>query len=149
MAARAAGVGVHVDGDDLVLEAAAQPPPDVLDLLSQHKAGIVALLHSPTPSLPRTPKRISPLPCLAEPNALDREGGIAAQPDFVAGLLIAPRRRPPTWADPAALPSPGCLCTCCKGQRWWCEREAPKGWRCWICHPPDHLPADAVLEVRT
>jgi len=43
-AARAAGISVHIDGDDLLLEASAPPPPAVLDLLSRHKAGIVALL---------------------------------------------------------------------------------------------------------
>ncbi len=43
-AARAAGVKVGVDGDDLVLEASAPPPEAILDLLSQHKPSIVALL---------------------------------------------------------------------------------------------------------
>jgi hypothetical protein len=43
-AARAAGIRVGIDGDDLMLEASAPPPPAVLDLLSRHKAGIVALL---------------------------------------------------------------------------------------------------------
>ena len=43
-AARAAGVELAIDGDDLVLEASAPPPAAVLDLLSRHKAGIVALL---------------------------------------------------------------------------------------------------------
>ena len=43
-AARAAGIQLGIDGDDLVLEASAPPPPGVIDLLSRHKAGIVALL---------------------------------------------------------------------------------------------------------
>lgn len=43
-AARAAGIQLDTDGDDLVLEASAPPPPDVIGLLSRHKAGIVALL---------------------------------------------------------------------------------------------------------
>ena len=43
-AARAAGVDLHVDGDDLVLEASAPPPLATLDLVSRHKPGIVALL---------------------------------------------------------------------------------------------------------
>ena len=42
--ARANGVSVEIDGDDLVLEASAPPQPALLDLLSHHKAGIVALL---------------------------------------------------------------------------------------------------------
>ena len=43
-AARDAGIGLHVDGGDLVLEASAPPPAAVLDLLSRHKADVIALL---------------------------------------------------------------------------------------------------------
>jgi hypothetical protein len=43
-AARAAGIRLRVDGDDLVLEAAAPPPAAVLDLLLPNKSAIVALL---------------------------------------------------------------------------------------------------------
>ena len=43
-AARAAGIELGIDGDDLVLEASAPPLAAVLDLLSRHKAGILALL---------------------------------------------------------------------------------------------------------
>lgn len=42
--ARAAGIELRLDGDDLVLEASAPPPAAVLDLLSRYKAGILALL---------------------------------------------------------------------------------------------------------
>ena len=43
-AARAAGVELCLDGDDLVLEASAPPPAEILDLLSLHKPGILSLL---------------------------------------------------------------------------------------------------------
>ena len=43
MAARAAGVRLGIDGDDLVLEAPTPPPDTVLDPLSRYKAEIVAL----------------------------------------------------------------------------------------------------------
>jgi hypothetical protein len=43
-AARAAGIEIALDGDDLVLSAALAPPAAVLDALSRHKAEIVALL---------------------------------------------------------------------------------------------------------
>ena len=43
-AARAAGVELSLDGEDLVLEAFAPPPKPVLDQLSRHKPDIVALL---------------------------------------------------------------------------------------------------------
>jgi hypothetical protein len=44
--ARAAAVRVSIDGDDLVLAASAPPASFVLELLSSHKAGILALLRS-------------------------------------------------------------------------------------------------------
>ena len=43
-AARAAGIELGLDGDDLVLEAPTAPPAAVLDLLSHHKAAVVARL---------------------------------------------------------------------------------------------------------
>jgi hypothetical protein len=66
----------------------------------------------------------------------------------LAGLQTAALQRPPSWSEAAALPSAGAWCSCCRGQRWWCEAVAPKGWRCWQCHPPDHLDAEAVREMR-
>ena len=43
-AARAVGIHLEVEGDDLVLEASAPPPSAILEVLSQHKAEIVAVL---------------------------------------------------------------------------------------------------------
>ena len=43
--ARAVGIRVRLDGEDLELEAPAQPPQEVLDLLLLHKADILTLLH--------------------------------------------------------------------------------------------------------
>ncbi len=43
-AARAAGIELALDGDDLALSAASAPPATVLDELFRHKAEIVALL---------------------------------------------------------------------------------------------------------
>jgi hypothetical protein len=43
-AARAAGVELALDGDDLALKAASAPPAALLHALSQHKAEIVVLL---------------------------------------------------------------------------------------------------------
>jgi len=45
-AARAAGLQVSVDGDDLMLESAAEPPVAIVDLLTEHKPGILAILRS-------------------------------------------------------------------------------------------------------
>jgi hypothetical protein len=38
----------------------------------------------------------------------------------------------------------GAWCRTCEGTRWWTERHEPRGWRCMTCHPPDHLPAEAI-----
>jgi hypothetical protein len=43
-AARAAGIQLGIDGEELILMASAPPPAAVLDTLSRHKAEIVALL---------------------------------------------------------------------------------------------------------
>lgn len=43
-AARTAGIGLHVNGIDLILEALAPPPAAVLDQLSRHKADLIVLL---------------------------------------------------------------------------------------------------------
>ena len=43
-AARAAGIVLALDGEDLVLEAASMPPAAVLESLSQQKANIIAML---------------------------------------------------------------------------------------------------------
>lgn len=45
-AARDAGVRIFLDGDALALDADTAPPATVLDLLSRHKAGVVALLRA-------------------------------------------------------------------------------------------------------
>ena len=42
--ARAAGIRLGIDGDDLVLEASAPPPSEVLEILARHKADIVTWL---------------------------------------------------------------------------------------------------------
>jgi hypothetical protein len=43
-AARAFGIHLELDGDDLLLEASAPPPTAVLEALSQHKADVVRML---------------------------------------------------------------------------------------------------------
>ena len=43
---QAAGVRIGIDGDALTLNADAAPPPGVLELLSLHKAEVIAILRS-------------------------------------------------------------------------------------------------------
>jgi hypothetical protein len=45
-AARAAGIQLEMDGEDLLLEAAVAPPLAVLDALSRNKAGVMELLRA-------------------------------------------------------------------------------------------------------
>jgi len=52
LAAQGAGVRIALDGCDLVLEAAAEPPADVIALLARHKAAVVALLRETSPGSP-------------------------------------------------------------------------------------------------
>src|SRR6516162_11945816 len=45
-AARAAGVELAIDGNDLLLDAATMPPASVVDALRRHKAEVVAVLRT-------------------------------------------------------------------------------------------------------
>jgi hypothetical protein len=76
----------------------------------------------------------------------------------LAALRLSGMQRPPAWSDVASVPPGGAWCGCCGccgrhtpsgGGRWWRERVKPSGWRCWTCHPPDHLAAGELIEVRT
>ena len=53
-------------------------------------------------------------------------------------------QRQPSWSNNEQRPVPGAWCNACRGERWWTERLEPNGWRCMLCHPPDHLPAEAI-----
>jgi hypothetical protein len=48
-AARAAGIEVRLDGKELIVSAASEPPAGVLDMLRQHKRSIVGLLQPTQP----------------------------------------------------------------------------------------------------
>ena len=45
-AARAAGVKIALNGNDLVLKDSSLPPDDVLEALSHNKAGVIAILRA-------------------------------------------------------------------------------------------------------
>ena len=126
------GIIAEVRGGGLALRPASAIPGELLAELKEHKTELLALLA-----------------------ANDRDAwGLtgderAVQAAMIGGLLRAARQRPPSWSDPAALPWPGCFCPCRRGQRWWCERGAPKGWRCWACHPPDHTMPKNTPDTKT
>src|ERR1019366_5695934 len=50
--ARAADVGIEIDGADLILRASDPPPATVIEALSRHKAEIIALLRAATSNEP-------------------------------------------------------------------------------------------------
>ena len=89
---------------------------------------------------------VTPAPAWPDPGTPERARLDQQHAGIVAGLRRAALQRPPSWDDPAALPSPGCRCCRCDGQRW---TEAPGGWRCASCYPGDHLTATPLREVRT
>ena len=68
-AAQNAGVEIGIDGDDLVLEASAPPPAAVLDVLSRHKAEVLAVLAATA----RENKLLAPTP-LSERGEQPAEG---------------------------------------------------------------------------
>jgi hypothetical protein len=53
-AARAAALRITIDGDDLALEAAAEPASDLLDAIRTHKPEILALLRAENDDGPAT-----------------------------------------------------------------------------------------------
>jgi hypothetical protein len=93
-----------------------------------------------------TESAVSRLAQTPTPDTLARGQDLATDRIASAGYMRVALKRSPSWADQAARPSSGCSCSCCKGRRWWGDAH---GWRCWACHPPDHLPPDAVTEVRS
>ena len=66
-----------------------------------------------------------------------------------AGRQATALQQPPSWAGASRPPPAGAWCSCCRGQRWWSEARDPAGWRCGQCHPPAHLPPDAVRKIQT
>src|SRR5271165_5698067 len=84
-----------------------QEEPDAWGLTAADRAAAMTRLGNKAP--PRRLGREPDLPDVAAPLP-EPERGDAAQVAPVAGLLVAARRRPPSWSDPTALPSPGCFC---------------------------------------
>lgn len=164
--AQAAGLTLAADGERLRWRGP-KPPAALLAELRDNKSGLLALLAAGDGPQPRPPAPALPAasPEQAVEEAADRpviaevDGG--ADPAFrrladhqahaahLLALQAAAMQRPPAWPDAANAPTPGAWCTCCRGQRWWRERESAPGWRCCRCHPPDHLAAGAVMELQT
>ena len=99
---------VQVDGKDLILSAASEPPPDVIDMLRRHKHSIVALLQQDLRQ-----KRLLHLVQPWDPDDwrayFDERAAIA---EFDGGLpRPKPKRAPSTAASPNGCPQPDQLVT--------------------------------------
>lgn len=79
----------------------------------------------------------------------EEAAAIVAEGEHGDPLAEVPHEMPVSWADASIEPTPGARCRNCSGRRWWSEATAPKGWRCWTCHPADHLASDRRRKVRT
>ena len=69
-----------------------------------------------------------------------------AQDEITEAYLRASLQRPPSWwwAE-AHRPTPGAVCACCGGQRWWSRDQL--GWCCSVCHP--FVTGTAVQQVQS
>jgi hypothetical protein len=117
------------------------PYADVVAWVEQRAAGALGGYEHPHV----TPEPEWPLQGTIERHRLD-----TFNRQVTDGYGRAAARRPPSWwRAEIHRPTPGATCSCCEGHRWWSELADRRGWRCWTCHPPGHLPADAIAEVRT
>jgi hypothetical protein len=85
----------------------------------------------------------------ATDTAISQVGRLGISLGTISSHTTSTLRRPPAWAEAADQPPAGCFCSCRRSTNWWTEVCDSRGWRCRICHPPDHLPADMIMEART
>ncbi|MBR0682218.1 hypothetical protein GXW74_17135 [Roseomonas eburnea] len=79
---------------------------------------------------------------------LSAAGLLPPLPEARETVEAAACARPTAWCEIEDEPREGDRCGC--GSRlWWVEPQALTGWACATCHPPEHLPAEAVRLVRT
>jgi hypothetical protein len=130
-AARAAGIRLGTDGDDLLLEADAAPPSAVLGLLSRYKIGVIALLRNQTGTEAATAAR--------EIDQAEREAIVIGE-DEQRSLAIPLGHIPAVYADafakllagaPADVPAKRwhrCIIDAVEFLDQWGEQAARLGW---------------------
>jgi hypothetical protein len=92
----------------------------------------------------RIEKRIAEALDGYEPPTLELEW--PAQDEITAAYPRASLQRPPSWwRAEAHRPTPGAICACCGGQRWWSRDQL--GWCCSVCHP--FVTGTVVREVQS
>jgi hypothetical protein len=111
--ARAAGIKLAIDGEALVLEAPAPPPPVVIDLLRRHKNEVVALLR---PTIIGCTLEDSQSACEERAATIEYDGG-----------------SPRSWAEALARLDPACPPCDIPPKRWLrfiddCGRFIDDGW---------------------
>lgn len=119
-------------------------------------AGWLARMRSTLPIAPAAPAETVTALHLepAAPVVQPKPPSAPERPEASPVALLSGYQRPPGWSDPDDGPQAGEWCGCCsrwhrRPGRWWRETDAPRGWRCWTCHPPVHLAPGEVVEVRT
>ena len=156
---RGHGGAAEADGSALRLRPATRLPPDLLAELRANKAEVVALLAPNDATIwrlpPATPEQsaeeaadraaIAAETLLPDPGTAERAEVERRHGEAVAGLLLAGLQRHPSWPGADCRPTPGCWCSCCRGRNGWRAAKAATGWRCTACHPPEHLPAHALV----
>jgi hypothetical protein len=107
-AAREAGVRVGVDGDALTLDADAAPPPAVLELLSRHKPGVIALLlQNDEPRGPQVVVREEALSEANSDNHSERPCSVCGQPARFGYDVYLRRGEDGRWFCAAHRPKAG------------------------------------------
>ena len=112
-AAHAAGIRLGIDGDALVLEASAPPPPDLFDLISRHKADILILLRT--------------RPIAVEWRALVTRGLPPPAPPSEIAQARAHKSRVVDWQNAHPASSPPESCALCTGPETWGNTLIPFG----------------------
>ena len=155
--AEAAGMRLRLEGERVRFTAPAEPPPDLLADLRQHREAVrAALAARATPS--REHRDAWGMSDADHAAALARLE--AAEPVAATPALPEPPPSPalPWWqmdygaergrAFVGAKAARG-ACPICAGRRWWRRAGSDEAPTCATCHPPDHLAPEAVRTVTT
>jgi hypothetical protein len=134
----ARGFTITADGDNLRVQPASRLTPELRAQLRAAKPQILAHVRvEAVAQQPQAPPTTSAPP--PEPQVKATHEG----PPAAAGLPLPRPFCPPSWSNVADVPTDADTCSCCRLSSWWTE-ATPRGWRCKTCHPPLHLPADAI-----
>jgi hypothetical protein len=150
---RALGVSVRLNGDNIALRPITAVPDDIKAALRSAKPELLALLRVEVAAQPPVAQMPATSDAASQPRPRAPVNRDTAPPPLeppaspVVPAWAPPPPRPyriPSWSDASDIPDAADTCSCCRLSSWWTEAAAHKGWRCCVCHPPLHLPPDAV-----